>query len=51
VAVSTADDVDYGLVSGIFTIDIGRAHRVARAKGLAALEEYTQIKNVCARIE
>ncbi|MFO7927633.1 MAG: aldehyde dehydrogenase family protein [Halobacteriota archaeon] len=81
-AIELANDVEYGLVSGIFTNDIGRAHRFARdidaggvyinewfssgieapfggyknsglgrAKGLAALEEYTQIKNVCARIE
>ena len=76
-----ANDVQYGLVAGIHTKDMGRAHRFARdiqagqiyinewfaggeetpfggfkesgfgrEKGLAALNAYTQIKNVCANI-
>jgi aldehyde dehydrogenase (NAD+) len=76
-----ANDVEYGLVAGIHTKDMGRAHRFARdiqagqiyinewfaggeetpfggfkgsgfgrEKGLAALDAYTQIKNVCANI-
>ena len=76
-----ANDVEYGLVAGIHTKDMGRAHRFARdiqagqiyinewfaggeetpfggfkesgfgrEKGLAALNAYTQIKNVCANI-
>lgn len=81
-AISMANGVDYGLVAGVFTSDMGRAQRFARdveaggiyinewfaggvetpfggykqsgigrAKGLEALEEYTQVKNVCAKIE
>jgi acyl-CoA reductase-like NAD-dependent aldehyde dehydrogenase len=81
-ALSLANDTEYGLVAGVFTDDIGRAHRFAREvdagqiyinewfaggaetpfggfkksgfgreKGLEALEEYTQSKNVCARID
>jgi len=81
-AIELANDVDYGLVAGIFTSDIGRAHRFARdvragqiyinewfangtgspfggykqsgfgrEKGLEAIRGYTQIKNVCARID
>jgi aldehyde dehydrogenase (NAD+) len=77
-AIEVANDVDYGLVAGIHTQDVGRAHRFARdvragqvyvnewfaggeetpfggfkqsgfgrEKGLAAVEAYTQIKNVC----
>jgi aldehyde dehydrogenase (NAD+) len=81
-AIAVANDTDYGLVAGVWTQHIGRAHRVARRvragqifinnygvgggvelpfggykksglgreKGLAALHEYTQIKNICARI-
>lgn len=80
-AVTLANDVPYGLVAGIFTDDVGRAHRfardveagqvfvnewfaggietpfggykesgVGREKGLAALESYTQLKNVCLNI-
>lgn len=73
---------EFGLVAGIWTHDLGRAHRVARRvrtgqvfvnnygagggielpfggyrksgigreKGLAALDEYLQTKNVCVRI-
>lgn len=81
-AIELANDVDYGLVAGIFTENVGRAHRFARdvhagqiyvnewfaggietpfggfkdsgfgrEKGLAAIESYTQTKNVCANIE
>jgi acyl-CoA reductase-like NAD-dependent aldehyde dehydrogenase len=80
-AVRLANDVPYGLVAGVFTDDIGRAHRFARdveagqvfvnewfaggietpfggykesgigrEKGLAALDSYTQLKNVCVNI-
>lgn len=80
-AVELANDVPYGLVAGVFTDDVGRAHRfardieagqvfvnewfaggietpfggykesgVGREKGLAALESYTQLKNVCLNI-
>lgn len=81
-AIDVANASEFGLVAGIWTRDIGRAHRVARAvragqvfvnnygvaggvelpfggyrrsgigreKGLAALAEYTQVKNVCLRI-
>ena len=80
-AMAIANDVDYGLVAGIHTQDIGRAHRFARdvragqvyvnewfaggeetpfggfkesgfgrEKGLAAIDAYTQVKNVCANI-
>lgn len=75
--IALANDVPYGLVAGLWTQDIGRAHRVAaeidaglvsintyrpvhwmlpyggyklsglgRENGLAALEEYTEIKTV-----
>jgi len=80
-AIRLANDVDYGLVAGVFTENIGRAHRFARdvragqiyinewfaggvetpfggfkqsgfgrEKGLAAIESYTQSKNVCVNI-
>jgi len=80
-AIELANDVDYGLVAGIHTQDIGRAHRFARdvragqiyinewfaggeetpfggfkqsgfgrEKGLAAIDSYTQVKNVCANV-
>jgi len=81
-AVALANDVEYGLVAGVFTSDLGRAHRLARdldagqvyvnewfaggvqtpfggykmsgfgrEKGLDAIEEFTQTKNVGVRIE
>lgn len=80
-AFELANDVEYGLVAGIHTKNVGRAHRFARdvdagqvyinewfaggaetpfggfknsgfgrEKGLAAVEAYTQTKNVCAYI-
>lgn len=80
-AIELANGVEYGLVAGIFTEDVGRAHRFARdvdagqifinewfaggvetpfggykqsgfgrEKGLEAIENYTQVKNVCANI-
>jgi aldehyde dehydrogenase (NAD+) len=80
-AIELANDVDYGLVAGIHTQNMGRAHRFARdvragqvyinewfaggeetpfggfkesgfgrEKGLAAVDAYTQVKNVCADI-
>lgn len=80
-AMEIANDVDYGLVAGIHTQNMGRAHRFARdvqagqvyinewfaggeetpfggfkesgfgrEKGLAAVDAYTQVKNVCADI-
>jgi len=82
-AIGIANDSEFGLVSGIWTEQLSRAHRVARAvrtgqvfvnhygagggielpfggyrksgigraKGLAALDEYLQTKNVCVKIE
>lgn len=80
-AFALANDVEYGLVAGIHTESVGRAHRFAREvdagqvyinewfaggaetpfggvkqsgfgreKGLAAINAYTQTKNVCAYI-
>jgi aldehyde dehydrogenase (NAD+) len=80
-AMRLANGVDYGLVAGIHTQNMGRAHRFARdvragqvyinewfaggeetpfggfkesgfgrEKGLAAIDAYTQVKNVCADI-
>ncbi|NHN42947.1 aldehyde dehydrogenase family protein [Halorubellus sp. JP-L1] len=80
-AMDLANGVDYGLVAGIHTQNMGRAHRFARdvlagqvyinewfaggeetpfggfkesgfgrEKGLAAIDSYTQVKNVCADI-
>lgn len=81
-AVEIANDVQYGLVAGVFTENLGRAHRIARdldvgqvyvnewfaggvqtpfggykmsgfgrEKGLEAIEEFTQVKNVCINID
>ncbi|MFC7133245.1 MULTISPECIES: aldehyde dehydrogenase family protein [Salinibaculum] len=80
-AIEIANDVDYGLVAGIFTENVQRALRFSkevaagqiyinewfaggietpfggykdsgygREKGLEAIDEYTQVKNVCANI-
>lgn len=80
-AMKIANDIEYGLVAGIHTQNMGRAHRFARdaqagqiyinewfaggeetpfggykgsgfgrEKGLAAVDAYTQVKNVCADI-
>jgi aldehyde dehydrogenase (NAD+) len=80
-AMEIANNVEYGLVAGIHTQNMGRAHRFARdvqagqvyinewfaggeetpfggfkksgfgrEKGLAAVDAYTQVKNVCADI-
>ncbi len=76
-AIQIANDIQYGLAAGIFTENLGRAHRVAaqvqagqiyvnyysessvehplggykksgmgREKGMMALKQYTQVKNV-----
>jgi len=81
-AIDLSNETDYGLASGIFTSDIGRAYRYAREvdagqvyineyfaegvetpfggyknsghgreKGVEAIKQYTQIKNICAKIE
>jgi aldehyde dehydrogenase (NAD+) len=81
-AIELANDIRYGLVAGVFTSDMGKATRFARAvqagqvyineyyasgieapfggykqsgfgreNGLEALENYTQTKNVCAKID
>lgn len=81
-AVRIANNTDLGLVAGIWTRDLARAHRIARdvqagqifvnnygagggvelpfggykrsgigrEKGVAAMREYTQLKNVCVHI-
>lgn len=80
-AIDLANDVDYGLVAGIYTESVGRAHRFAREvdagqiyineyfaggnetpfggykdsgigreNGIQAVDNYTQVKNVCANI-
>jgi aldehyde dehydrogenase (NAD+) len=80
-AIDIANDVEYGLVAGIFTENVQRALRFSkeveagqiyinewfaggietpfggyknsgygREKGLEAIDEYTQVKNVCANI-
>jgi aldehyde dehydrogenase (NAD+) len=80
-AIDIANDVEYGLVAGVHTQDLGRAHRFARdvragqvyinewfaggeetpfggfkqsgfgrEKGLAAVDAYTEVKNICANI-
>jgi aldehyde dehydrogenase (NAD+) len=81
-AFELANATDYGLVAGVYTQDIGRAHRFAREvdagqiyineyfaggnetpfggykqsgigreNGVQAIENYTQVKNVCANID
>lgn len=80
-AIELANDVEYGLVAGVMTEDLGKAHRYAREvdagqiyinewfaggnetpfggfkksgigrdNGVQAIDNYTQIKNVCAKI-
>lgn len=82
-AVALANDTEYGLVAGVWTRDISKAHQMARRlqtgqvfvntygagggvelpfggykksgfgreKGIEGLLRYTQLKNVCVRIE
>lgn len=80
-AIELANATDYGLVAGVYTKNVGRAHRFAREvdagqiyineffaggnetpfggfknsgigreNGIQAIDNYTQIKNVCANI-
>ena len=46
-AVALANDTDYGLGAGIYTTDMGRAFRVARAvrAGTVGINEYTVMPN------
>ncbi len=61
-AIELANATDYGLVAGIYTENVGRAHRFAREvdagqggigrdNGVQAIDNYTQIKNICANID
>ncbi|MFA9418223.1 aldehyde dehydrogenase family protein [Natrinema sp. HArc-T2] len=81
-AIELANATDYGLVAGVYTENVGRAHRFAREvdagqiyineyfaggnetpfggfkdsgigreNGVQAIDNYTQVKNVCANID